>query len=93
MMKKENTNTTRFNIFVEDPDAAALRAAEMLKDPEAMRARTDMIDRIISLADKHGVNRDAAVRLFAQSFANVARVATFKNYKPREADDAWNIGR
>lgn len=39
------------------------------------------IDDIITIADKHNIERDALVKYFASTFIQMVGVATFKDYK------------
>ena len=39
------------------------------------------IDGVITIADKHGIDRDVLARYFASTLASMVGVATFKDYK------------
>lgn len=49
---------------------------------------TDLLHKLVKMADKHNVDRDNAVQYFASMFKTMAEISTFENYgKGETADD------
>lgn len=45
---------------------------------------TDLVKKIIEVADKHNVDRDYAIRVFLDYFAEIIKYSTFKYLKLEE---------
>lgn len=46
---------------------------------------TDLIHKLVEMADKHNVDRDNAVQYFASMFKMMVEISTFENYGKGEA--------
>lgn len=46
---------------------------------------TDLLHKLVEMADKHNVDRDNAVQYFASMFKMMVEISTFENYGKGEA--------